>query len=117
MDTAAKLELGLQTTGLGILVTFIALVMIIVIIYLLSAILKERKKNVPIVPVQPASPQPAVEQPVHNTADDAELVAVLTAAIAASMGTSTNGLVVRSYRKIGSAWANAGRDEQIYNKF
>ena len=35
----------------------------------------------------------------ENEADDLELVAVITAAIAASEGTSSDGLVVRSIRK------------------
>ena len=35
----------------------------------------------------------------ENEADDLELIAVITAAIAASEGTSSDGLVVRSIRK------------------
>ena len=43
----------------------------------------------------------AVEQPVAdtNTVDDAELIAVIAAAIAASEGTSTSGFVVRSINR------------------
>ena len=36
----------------------------------------------------------------ENVEDDLELVAVITAAIAASEGTSADGLVVRSIRKV-----------------
>ena len=36
----------------------------------------------------------------ENVEDDLELIAVITAAIAASEGTSTDGLVVRSIRKV-----------------
>lgn len=43
-----------------------------------------------------------------STEDDLELVAVITAAVAASMGTSTDGFVVRSIRRAGkSNWKNA----------
>ena len=46
---------------------------------------------------------------------DAELVAVLTAAVAACMGTSTRKVKIASYKRTTrrSAWANAGRAEQI----
>ena len=44
----------------------------------------------------------------EDAMDDLELVAVITAAIAASMGTSTDGFVVRSIRRAGkSRWKNA----------
>lgn len=48
---------------------------------------------------------PAVEE---NLTDDLELVAVITAAIAASAGTSPNGLTVRSIRRApGNKWKRA----------
>ena len=47
-----------------------------------------------------AEPEPAVVQAEEeNLADDLELVAVITAAIAASTGTSPSGLVVLSIRR------------------
>lgn len=47
--------------------------------------------------------------------DDTELVAVLTAAVAASMGTSAGKVKIASYKKTNrrSAWARAGRNEQL----
>ena len=42
-----------------------------------------------------------VEEPEDEEEDDCELVAVITAAIAASEGTAADGLVVRSIRKVG----------------
>ena len=44
-----------------------------------------------------AAPAPAAEE---NLADDGELVAVIAAAIAAAEGTTTDGFVVRSIRKV-----------------
>jgi len=128
---ADKLTLGLQTTGLGLLVTFVALVFLIVIITILSAIMKEKKRiRAEIGQTQaPKGPVAAVEQPVAEAvnvseadADDSELVAVLAAAASAYMRSEQgggSGLVIRSYRKVNgtSAWANAGRNAQIYNKF
>lgn len=53
----------------------------------------------------------AIAQIIENeetAVDDLELVAVITAAIAASQGTSSDGLVVRSIRKVNKGkWQNA----------
>ena len=50
---------------------------------------------------QQTAPAPVVEEPEDEEEDDCELVAVITAAIAASEGTAADGLVVRSIRKVG----------------
>ena len=49
-----------------------------------------------------------MEPEEENLTDDLELVAVITAAIAAAEETSTDGLVVRSIRRVGtSKWKRA----------
>ena len=56
------------------------------------------------------APAPVAAAPVaeEELVDDLELVAVITAAIAASMNTSTDGLVVRSIRRKANAqWRRA----------
>ena len=62
---------------------------------------KNTKKDTPAPAPVPAAPvntaAPAVSA---DLSDDAELVAVITAAIAAYEGTSSNGLVVRSIRRV-----------------
>lgn len=66
------------------------------------------------VPVMKASPEPVKEE------DDLELVAVITAAIAATMGTSSDRLVVKSLRRVGgnrSGWNATGRQESVNNNF
>ena len=74
------------------------------------------------------SPKKAVtnEQPVQNipapvvqtqaATDDSELIAVLTAAIAASLNTSTYNLKIKSYRRIDNAWNKSGIRENTLNK-
>jgi len=47
-----------------------------------------------------AAAAPAVQAAEENLADDGELVAVIAAAIAAAEGTTTDGFVVRSIRKV-----------------
>lgn len=55
-----------------------------------------------------ASAKPKTPAPEENLADDLELVAVITAAIAASEGTPADGLVVRSIRRApGNKWKRA----------
>lgn len=57
-------------------------------------------------PAAPANVQSAALQ--QNLTDDLELVAVITAAIAASTGTPADGLVVRSIRRVpGNKWKRA----------
>lgn len=59
-----------------------------------------------VVPV--AAPVVEVTEEVEELADDLELVAVITAAIAASEGTSADGLVVRSIKRVqGAKWKRA----------
>lgn len=56
----------------------------------------------------------------EQTMNDKELIAVITAAIAASMGASSNGITIRSLRRSRSnapAWGLEGRNEQVYNRF
>jgi glutaconyl-CoA/methylmalonyl-CoA decarboxylase subunit delta len=58
-----------------------------------------------------------VPQPIISTApkeDEEELIAVITAAIAAHLGKNSDGLIVRSIVQVRNqepAWANAGRTE------
>jgi hypothetical protein len=65
-------------------------------------------------------------EPVITTAqaessrNDAALIAVIAAAIAASLGTSANGIVIRSLRRSRPStpkWGAAGREQQIYHQF
>ena len=63
--------------------------------------MKNRGKKEEPEPLAAAEPAPAAvaQAEEENLADDLELVAVITAAIAASTGTSPSGLVVRSIRR------------------
>jgi len=63
-----------------------------------------------------------VKEPLNTSAnenDDEELVAVITAAIAATLSRSSENIIIRNIKRISQdtpAWAKAGRQEQIYNK-
>lgn len=127
---ADKLAMGLETTGLGLLVTFVALFSLILIITLFSYIMRDKKKA----KKAKRAVKTRTEAQNGQVADTGEMTAVIAAAVAAqddelaavfaaAVAAYTTAeepegkLVVRSYRKIPSAWAKAGRDAQIYNKF
>ncbi|MBP3337439.1 MAG: OadG family protein [Clostridia bacterium] len=62
-------------------------------------------------------PAPKAETKVEIGEDEEELIAVLTAAVAASLGrTSTYNLNIKSYRRVGSsspAWNKISRQENL----
>ena len=138
LPTNEAWELGGSVTALGILVVFVALVLLIVLTFLYpkffgwllpkvavkKAKMAEKKaarklarsqakaaKNATIVAVEQAG-QASSAAP----ADDSALIAVITAAIAASLGTSSNGIQIKSLRRSHAstpAWGREGRYEQF----
>ena len=95
---AETLRRAVMNTMMGIAIVFIVLIFLSFLIYLFRFIPNpEAKKK-----AQAAAPAPApVAAPVEAAeADDTELIAVIAAAIAAAEGTTTDGFVVRSIRKI-----------------
>ena len=95
---AETLRRAVMNTIMGIAIVFIILIFLSFLIYQFRFIQNpEAKKK-----AQAAAPAPAAPAPVavQETADDTELIAVIAAAIAAAEGTTTDGFVVRSIRKI-----------------
>ena len=107
----------------GILVVFFGLTILIMLIKLMGSLTgnagkKEKPVKTAPVPVEKIEPVavPAPAAPAVQSND--ELIAVITAAVAAMMGEG-NGFTVRRVRRINNtpAWAKAGREEQIYSRF
>lgn len=95
---AETLKRAGMNTAMGIGIVFIMLLFLSFIIYLFRFIPNpENKKKA--APVPAPAPVPAAA-PVEEVTDDTELIAVIAAAIAASEGTTTDGFVVRSIRKV-----------------
>ena len=111
-----KLLLGLSTTAIGMLVVFFGLVILIACIYGMTSITGRRKKEA----APPEKTAPAEEIPQEEEGSDLELVAAITAAIAAVWQDEgkQSGFVVRRIRRSqnGTARAHAARDEQIYSR-
>ncbi len=121
MVLAVDITKALLNVAMGMIVVFVVLILISFIISLFKYIsvvqnkLADRKANKDSLADSADSvfsqieekEEPGVVEVVEAT-DDLELVAVITAAIAASMGTSTDGFVVRSIRRSSrSKWKNA----------
>lgn len=90
-----------STFLIGVTIVFVTLLLLILLINLLSRIVGtiEGKKKIAVPAVTVKEPEPVKEEMIDLT-DELELVAVITAAIAASMGTTTDKLQVRSLRKV-----------------
>ena len=107
---------GLAYTVMGILVVFMILVIIMLVIKAMALLSGESKPKK--APQETKVVETPVEAPVvTQTADDSELIAVITAAIAAAMGGNSSGFVVRSYKAVsGNAWNKAGRMDILENR-
>lgn len=98
-DLGATMAKAGMNTLMGMGTVFVILILISLIISSFGLIGKAQEKN------KKAAAQPAVVETapqvevVEDETDDLELVAVISAAIAASEGTSTDGFVVRSIRR------------------
>ena len=103
---------------IGMLIVFLGLVILIAFVWLMGKVIQaatgKAKEKAPAAPAPVAAPAPAAEAPVveENVVDDAQLIAVIAAAIAA-YDNSGKSLVVRKVRRV-SGWNNAARHEQVY---
>ena len=96
---------GLGIAVSGFLITFVVLILICFILYLFGKAFHKptAAEEAAEAPETETAPE-TVAAPVvveETPADDAELVAAITAAVACCLGRSTDGFVVRSFRRIG----------------
>lgn len=116
------------TIGQSLLITIFSMVIVFLVLIAISYLIdllrtttnkdKKEAKNVDNIsaPVEKA-PQP-VETKEENIGDE-ELVAVITAAIAASMGVASPDINIKSIKRVSTPspiWAEMGRIEEISNK-
>lgn len=116
MTIAEALIEGAQTTVVGLATVFAVLILLMLVLYILKLIFYKEPKT-----VKETAPVPTeVKVEEKNIVDEKELIAVLTAAVAASLNTSTYNLQIKSYRRVeskNSAWNKAGIRETINNRF
>ena len=117
MTVQEALAQGLSVTGVGLAIVFGVLVILMLVLMAMRKIFYKE-------PAKAAAPAPAAA-PAESAeavpaADEGELIAVLTAAVAASLNTSTYNLQIKSYRRIGNnspAWNKAGVNETINSRY
>ena len=140
-DAGSDLVLGFGVAGLGLTVVFSALILLILITFLYPKFLKavlpvyaaeraEKKAARKLSGQQSEAASASVKQaesvksltnadmPASYETDPA-LIAVITAAVAASLGKTSNGIVIKSLRRSHTnvpAWGNSGRIEQVTNR-
>lgn len=115
---------GLQVMAIGLIVVFVALVLLIAIITVQSYILSfTGKKKVPAKQVEAPAPAPVIAPPVQAAMSDDSQIAAAIAAVLMVLdegGASSNGLRVKSVRRVGvstPAWNAAGRKEMMGTRF
>ena len=91
----------LSVTLLGILIVFSALIILMLVLYLMKlfAPSEDGKK---IEKAKETQAPKKTEKPAVKDTDDEELIAVLTAAVAASLQTSAYNLRIKSYKRVPS---------------
>lgn len=107
---------GLIVTALGMGVTFVTLIALSFLLDLLRMLFyKEPQKA----PVQVVESTPIAEEAVEE-GNEEELIAVISAAVAACLQTSTHNIVVRNIVRVGDqspTWNRLGKVEQMGSRF
>ncbi len=122
MSFIGKLGYSLVVALIGLFIVFVGLAILIGCIYALSAIMKKaqarREEKAKAAAPAPAPAPVIVPEPVAEAAaeesgeDEGELIAVITAALMAYSKNSNKAVVVKNIRRQ-SAWAAAGRADQL----
>ena len=130
MSVFGKVVYGLQVAAIGLVVVFLGLAILIAFITLMAQVFKaidasKNEKAKALAAAQAAEAAAAAkaaaaqapkavepEPAAQDVTDDAQLIAVISAAIAAFTD-SDKQLVVRKVRRV-SGWNRAGRAEQVY---
>lgn len=118
MTLGEALVHGVQTTVLGMLTVFSVLIILMLAIAVMKKVFYKPEVKAPV--PAPAVPVQSTVEEVPENEDEEELIAVLTAAIAASLNTSTYNLKIKSYRrtdKRNPAWNTAGVRDVINSRF
>ncbi|SHK22779.1 sodium pump decarboxylases, gamma subunit [Caminicella sporogenes DSM 14501] len=116
LSLGEKLLASIYVTILGMSATFAALIILWGCIIIMSKLLntsKPKEETVEVKSVPTSQVNVSVPEVEEN---DEELVAVITAAIAASLNTSTHNIIVKNIIRIPDTtpvWGKAGRLEQM----
>ena len=90
---------GLGISLAGIIIIFSVLLIICAVLYGFGKLFAQKPAAAPA--VEPAAQEEPEEAEAEEDEDSLEIVAAITAAIACCLGTSTDGFVVRSFKRVG----------------
>ena len=119
---------GLSVAVVGMATVFLGLIILIGMVKLLEKFVKGEIKDMVVAKLGGTKNAEPTKTSSIPTLDDAELFAVITAAVAAVMEEEAKvvaaaevkpaSFVVRSIRRVNNApaWNRAGRDEQVYSR-
>lgn len=120
MTLNEKLMASLIVTILGMLITFVVLMILWGVIVLMTKALnkEEKQKTSQAIETKVESKAKDIKEESINVLDDEneELVAIITAAVAASLKKSTHNIIVRNIVRVGDrspAWAKLAKQEQL----
>lgn len=120
MSILSNLGFGLMVTVIGVVVVFVGLIVLIGLIKLMEKLTGNmgRKKEAPKAAPAPAPVAAPAVQAAPAAQDQDELIAVITAAVAAMMEEGS-AFTVRRVRRVSNtpAWSKSGREEQVYSRF
>ena len=115
-----NLGFGLTVTLIGIAIVFLGLTILIGLIKLMENATANLGKGGKKAKKQAEAPAPVAAPVVEEVpvADDSELIAVISAAVAMMMEDGS-AFTVRRVRRVQNApaWQKAGREEQVYSRF
>ena len=125
MNLSEALAIGGETAVIGMGIVFGVLIILLIVLQLFKVIFykdpAKANKAQTAVPEKVVTPAPAeITTEPDEEEDDEQLIAVITAAIAASLNTSTYNLNIKSIRRVSPgrpAWNRAGLNETINNRF
>lgn len=116
MTLVEALGEGFKVTAVGLVIVFAVLIILMLVMMLMKVVFYKDPSKTAEEVAEPVK----TSTPANDNIDETELIAVLTAAIAASLNTSTYNLNIKSYRRIENtspAWNKAGLRDVIDSRF
>ena len=120
MGNEVTMSEALIVTVVSMFVVFVVLILISLLIGLLKNMGTEKVKKSPELPKsEELKPDLLVSDEVEEIEDDEELIAVISAAIAASLGLKIPQINISSIRRTGQStniWREVSKQEHLYGK-
>ena len=122
MSLSQALGQGLMVTGVGLLIVFSVLIILMLVMMLMKKVFYKEPQKAETVQIEKKSDASVnnAAPPTLNAAQDPNLIAVLTAAVAVCMNTSTYNLKIKSYRRVDNnapVWNKAGLNDAINSRY